>query len=245
MRVIKYRGQAYRGGFHDFAIDTGGVRVFPRLIAAEHRVDFARSRQGSGIPGLDLILGGGVERGSSTLLLGPAGSGKSLLSLQVIAASVARGEKAAFFVFDEELGLLIDRAQVMGFDLPAMQASGALLLEQVDAAELSPARFAHQVRHSVDAVGIRTVVIDSLNGYQAAMPDERDLILHIHEIAAVPEPAGHHDLPAGRAARAGRRHDGLGGRHLPGRYGDPAALFRGHGPGAPGHLGHQEARRRA
>jgi circadian clock protein KaiC len=182
LRVIKYRGQAYRGGFHDFAIETGGVRVFPRLVAAEHRVDFTRSRQGSGIPELDQILGGGVERGSSTLLIGPAGSGKSLIGLQFIAATVARGEKAALFAFDEELGLLLDRAKAMGIDLAAMQAAGGLLLEQVDAAELSPGEFAPRVRHSVNSAGIRTVVIDSLNGYQAAMPDERDLVLHVHEL---------------------------------------------------------------
>ena len=182
LRVIKYRGQAYRGGFHDFAIETGGVQVFPRLVAAEHRMDFTRAKQLSGITGLDQILGGGVERGSSTLLLGPAGSGKSLLCLQFIAATVARGEKAALFVFDEELGLLFERAKVMGIDLGAMQSSGGLLVEQVDAAELSPGEFAHRVRRSVDAEGIRTVVIDSLNGYQAAMPEERDLVLHVHEL---------------------------------------------------------------
>jgi circadian clock protein KaiC len=123
-----------------------------------------------------------VERGSSTLLIGPAGSGKSLIGLQFIAATVARGEKAALFAFDEELGLLLDRAKAMGIDLAAMRAAGGLLLEQVDAAELSPGEFAHRVRHGVDAAGISTVVIDSLNGYQAAMPDERDLVLHVHEL---------------------------------------------------------------
>jgi circadian clock protein KaiC len=182
LRVIKYRGQAYRGGFHDFAIETGGVQVFPRLIAAEHRMDFTRGAQLSGIAELDQILGGGVGRGSSTLLLGPSGAGKSLIALQFIAASVARGETAALFVFDEELGLLIERAKAMGIDLAAMRDSGALLLEQVDAAELSPGEFAHRVRRSVDAAGIRTVVVDSLNGYQASMPDERDLVLHVHEL---------------------------------------------------------------
>ena len=182
LRVIKYRGQAYRGGFHDFAIETGGVQVYPRLVAAEHRGGFARSRQGSGIAELDEILGGGLERGSSTLLLGPSGSGKTLLSLQFVSASVARGEKTAYYVFDEELGLLTERALAMGYDLAAMQASGGLLLKQVDAAELSPGEFAHWVRQGVDAAGIRTVVIDSLNGYQSAMPDERDLVLHVHEL---------------------------------------------------------------
>jgi circadian clock protein KaiC len=182
MRVIKYRGQAFRGGFHDFAIRTGGVQVFPRLVAAEHKRHFARTRQDSGNPELDKLLGGGIERGSSTLVIGPAGSGKSLLALQFISAAVARGERAALFAFDEELGLLFDRAAAMGIDLAAMQATGALLVEQVDAAELSPGEFANRVREGVASRGIGTVVIDSLNGYQAAMPAERDLILHLHEI---------------------------------------------------------------
>lgn len=182
LRVMKYRGQAFRGGFHDVAIATGGLRVFPRLVAAEHRRDFARTRQGSGLAELDAILGGGIERGASTLIIGPAGSGKSLLALQFAAAAIARGERAALYVFDEELGLLFDRAAAMGLDLAAMQAGGALLVEQVDAAELSPGEFAHRVRTGVAAQGIGTVVIDSVNGYQAAMPEERDLILHLHEL---------------------------------------------------------------
>ena len=182
LRVMKYRGQAFRGGFHDVAIVPGGLRVFPRLVAAEHRRDFARTRQGSGLAELDAILGGGIERGAGTLIIGPAGSGKSLLALQFAAAAVARGERAALYAFDEELGLLFDRAAAMGLDLAAMQAGGALLVEQVDAAELSPGEFAHRVREAVTANGIGTVVIDSVNGYQAAMPEERDLILHLHEL---------------------------------------------------------------
>jgi circadian clock protein KaiC len=182
MRVVKYRGQRFRGGYHDFSIETGGVQVYPRLIAGEHRTTYDRALLGSGIPELDRILGGGVERGSSTLLLGPAGAGKSLIALQFVAATVRRGDKAAIFVFDEELGLLFDRARAMGIDLVAMRDSGALAIEQVDAAELSPGQFAHRVRHRVDVGGIRTVLIDSLNGYQASMPDERDLVLHIHEL---------------------------------------------------------------
>ncbi|HYZ31032.1 MAG TPA: ATPase domain-containing protein [Crenalkalicoccus sp.] len=182
LRVVKYRGQAFRGGFHDFSIETGGVRVFPRLVAAEHRGGFVRERQGSGIAELDALLGGGVERGSSTLLIGPAGAGKSLLAIQFAVASIGRGEKAALFIFDEELGLLRDRAREMGIDLAAMEETGALLIEQVDAAELSPGEFAHRVRTAVDSRGIRVVVIDSLNGYNAAMPEERDVVLHLHEL---------------------------------------------------------------
>jgi circadian clock protein KaiC len=182
LRVSKYRGQSFRGGFHDFAIKSGGVQVFPRLVAAEHRTGFDRRRMTSDIAELDALLGGGVEQGSSTLVLGPSGTGKSTFTLQFVAAAVQRGEKAAIFVFDEELGLLFNRARAMGFDLERMRASGMLHIEQVDAAELSPGEFAHRVRERVTFAQAKTVVIDSLNGYQAAMPDENALILHIHEL---------------------------------------------------------------
>ena len=182
MRVLKYRGQKFRGGYHDFAIRTGGVVVFPRLVAAEHRGEGMRAPVTSGLPSLDTLLGGGVEQGSSTLVLGPAGTGKTIFGLQFVASAVARGERAAVFVFDEELGLLFRRARAIGFDLAAMQARGLLHIEQVDAAELSPGEFADRVRECVMRSGARTVVIDSLNGYQAAMPQENALILHIHEL---------------------------------------------------------------
>ncbi|HEY4249915.1 MAG TPA: ATPase domain-containing protein [Roseomonas sp.] len=182
VRISKYRGQAFRGGYHDFAIRTGGVAVFPRLVASEHRTRFARTQVTSGIAPLDALLGGGIEQGSSTLVLGPAGTGKSTFVLQFLAAAVRRGEKAALFVFDEELGLLFDRTLAMGFDLEGMRAAGTLHIEQVDAAELSPGEFAHRVRERVARSGARTVIIDSLNGYQAAMPEENALILHVHEL---------------------------------------------------------------
>ena len=182
LRVIKYRGQKFRGGYHDFAIETGGVKVFPRLVAAEHKTRFARTRLASGIAELDGLLKGGVERGSSTLILGPAGTGKSLLTLQFAVAAIKRGERAALFIFDEEIGLLFARAKEMGLDLEALRETGKLLIEQVDAAEKSPGEFAYRVRTCVDQHEIRTVVIDSLNGYQAAMPEEQGLILHIHEL---------------------------------------------------------------
>jgi circadian clock protein KaiC len=182
LRIQKYRGQAFRGGYHDFTIRTGGVEVFPRLVAAEHRKGFARTRMSSNIKELDALLGGGLEQGSSTLVLGPSGTGKSTFTLQFIMAAVARGEKAALFVFDEELGLLFDRTKAMGIDLELMRDQGNLLIEQVDAAELSPGEFAHRVRNRVGRLGVKTVVIDSLNGYQAAMPEENALILHVHEL---------------------------------------------------------------
>jgi circadian clock protein KaiC len=182
LRVVKYRAQGFRGGYHDFIIRAGGARVFPRLVAAEHRRDFGRGRVASGLPALDSLLGGGIEQGSSTLLLGPAGSGKTTLAWQFVAEAIRKGDKAAMFVFDEELGLLFDRAKLLGFDFAAMRASGNLHIAQVDAAEQSPGEFAHAVRVAARDPAVTTVVIDSLNGYQASMPQENALILHMHEL---------------------------------------------------------------
>ena len=182
IRVHKYRGQRYRGGYHDFTITTGGVNVFPRLIASEHRTKFVRKQLSTNIPEFDALLGGGIDIGSSTLVLGPAGTGKSLIVMTFVMAAVARGEKAALFIFDEELGLLFDRMKGLGLDLEAEYKKGNILLEQVDAAELSPGEFSHKVVKTVDTDRIKTVVIDSMNGYQAAMPEENSLILHLHEL---------------------------------------------------------------
>jgi circadian clock protein KaiC len=182
VRIIKYRGVKFRGGYHDVTITTGGLNVFPRLVASEFRTGTVRGQSSSGIAELDHLLGGGLEAGSGTLILGPAGTGKSLIALVFAMAAIARGEKAALFIFDEELGLLFSRVKGMGIDLEAMQRRGDLFIEQVDAAELSPGEFAHRVRQRVDRDQIKTVVIDSLNGYQAAMPEENSLILHIHEL---------------------------------------------------------------
>jgi len=182
LRVIKYRGQRYRGGYHDFVIATGGVRVYPRLVSSEHRSSFKRDTLKSASPELDALLGGGIERGSSTLVLGPAGTGKSLLTLSFAVAAVKRGEKAALFIFDEEIGLLFERAKGLGLDLQALVDEGGLTVEQVDAAELAPGQFAHRVRAAVEEDGVRTIIIDSLNGYQASMPQEKALVLHMHEL---------------------------------------------------------------
>ncbi len=182
VRVTKYRGRKFRGGFHDFSIKTGGLEVYPRLVSSEHRTQFDRTPIPSGIAELDQLLGGGLERGTACLVLGPAGTGKSLLGLQFAIAAIRRGEKAALFIFDEELGLLLERAKIFGFDLAALQQDGDLLIEQVDAAEMSPGEFTSRVRECVGRSGSRTVVIDSLNGYQASMPQEHYLLLHIHEL---------------------------------------------------------------
>jgi circadian clock protein KaiC len=182
LRVVKCRGQSFLNGYHDFNIVPGGIAVFPRLVAAEHRREFAGKIVSSGIARIDQLLGGGVAAGSSTLILGPAGTGKSLLTLHYLNAAVARGERVALFVFDEEMGLLLARAKELGIDLTAMRDKHALFIEQMDAAELTPGEFSHRVRTCVDREHIRTVVIDSLNGYQAAMPEEQFLILHLHEL---------------------------------------------------------------
>ncbi|MES5098081.1 ATPase domain-containing protein [Agrobacterium sp. BA1120] len=182
VRILKYRGQAYRGGYHDFVIRTGGVAVFPRLRAIEHKTSFKRDTLSSGIERLDGLLGGGVDRGSSTLLIGPAGTGKSIFGFQFIDAAIKHGEKAAVFVFDEELGLLFNRMKEMGIDLEKLREDGLLHIEQLDAAELSPGEFAQRVRERVATYDAKTVLIDSVNGYQAAMPEENALILHMHEL---------------------------------------------------------------
>jgi circadian clock protein KaiC len=182
LRVVKCRGQPFRSGYHDFIIATGGVKLFPRLVAAEHRKPFGGKLLRSGLAEFDKLLGGGIAAGSSTLILGPAGTGKSLVTLQFLAAAAARGERTALFVFDEEIGLLFARAKAMGIDLAALQADDKVIVEQMDAAELTPGEFAHRVRASVDRDDVSIVAIDSLNGYQAAMSEEQFITLHLHEL---------------------------------------------------------------
>ena len=182
MRVMKYRGRPFRGGYHDFMIRTGGLEIFPRLVSKEHVAKVCTAVFSSGISEFDALLGGGIETGSSTLMLGPAGSGKSLIGFQFIAAAIERGEKAALFAFDEELGLLFRRTKAMGIDLQAFHEQRNLIIEQIDAAELSPGEFTHRVRGVVKDTAVRTVILDSLNGYQQAMPEEQSLILHMHEL---------------------------------------------------------------
>jgi circadian clock protein KaiC len=182
LRVMKYRGQAFRGGYHDFTIKTGGVEVFPRLVSSEHRGKFAAEKVSSGIAELDALLGGGLENGSSALVLGPAGTGKSLMVFHFAKAAIQRGKKVAMFIFDEELGLLFRRSKAMGIDLEGLRAESKLIINQVDAAELSPGEFSHNVRMTVDSHKVSMVIIDSLNGYQTAMPEEQSLILHMHEL---------------------------------------------------------------
>jgi circadian clock protein KaiC len=182
LRVLKYRGKRYLAGYHDFTIASGGLNVFPRLVASSSRSPIERHQISTNLPAFDALLGGGLESGSSTLILGPAGTGKSLISVTFAVTAMERGERAAIFAFDEELGLLYDRMKGMGIDLAAYEKDGQLYIEQIDAAELSPGEFAHRVSGTVDERKIKTVIIDSLNGYQTAMPQENALILHMHEL---------------------------------------------------------------
>ena len=182
VRVVKMRGIRYRGGYHDFTIETGGLRIYPRLVAAEHHRSFVGEFTPSGDAELDKLLGGGLERGTNALFIGAAGVGKSSLALTFSIAAAERGEHAVFFAFDEGRGTLEARARTLGLPLEPALASGLIRFQQIDPAEMSPGEFAANVRKSVEEDNARIVVIDSLNGYLNAMPDERFLILQMHEL---------------------------------------------------------------
>lgn len=182
LRVIKLRGAAYRGGFHDFSIQKGGLVVHPRLVAAEHGESFPHGSIKSGVAELDSLLGGGPERGTSTLLLGPAGSGKSTIAVQYAVAAAERGDHATIFAFDESLRTLETRTEALGIKFREGRKAGQVSLRQIDPAELSPGEFVGLVRRSVEEDNARVVVIDSLNGYLNAMPDEKFLVNQLHEL---------------------------------------------------------------
>jgi circadian clock protein KaiC len=182
LRVVKMRGIAFRGGFHDFTIRKGGLDIYPRLVASEHHRPFEKGFVPSGNAELDLLLGGGLERGTNVLLLGAAGVGKSSLAITYALAAAERGEHSAFFAFDEGRGTFEARAQTLGLNLRPALESGLIRFQQVDPAELSPGEFAAIIRHSVEQDGARVVVIDSLTGYLNSMPDERFLVLQMHEL---------------------------------------------------------------
>ncbi len=182
LQVSKLRGRAFREGYHDFAIRRGGLEVFPRIVAAEHRVEITPHPVSSGIEALDALLGGGLTEGTSTLLVGASGTGKSSVAAQ-FATTVARaGRHAAVFLFDEAPAIFIERTCNLGMDVRPMVENGTLTLRQIDPAELSPGEFAQAVRNAVEQQDAKIVVIDSLNGYLNAMPSERFLMLHLHEM---------------------------------------------------------------
>jgi len=184
IEVTKLRGCAFREGYHDYIIRTGGMEVFPRLIAAEYRAQRRTNVAHSGIPELDALAGGGLDRGTSTLLVGPAGSGKTTIALRWACTAAEEGEKAAAFIFEETVSSLLHRTNGLGMDLPKYVASGRMTLEQVDPAEMSPGEFVASVRRAVEDDGVGTIIIDSLNGFLQSMPGEQFLALHLHELLA-------------------------------------------------------------
>lgn len=182
VRVIKMRGISFRGGFHDLTIRRGGLEIYPRLVAAEHHAEFQGEQITSGNQELDFLLGGGLERGTSALLIGAAGVGKSSMALSYAMAAAARGEHCVMFAFDEGRGTIEARARALGMELESAITEGLIRFQQIDPAEMSPGEFAFNVRKSVERDGARVVVIDSLNGYLNSMPDGRFLILQMHEL---------------------------------------------------------------
>jgi circadian clock protein KaiC len=182
LQLVKVRGLNFRDGYHDFNIKTGGIVVYPRLVAAdEQHAPLDASQVQSGVLALDDMLGGGLERGSSTLIMGPAGSGKSALATQYAIGAAIRGEKAAMFIFEESLASLYNRSQSLGMPLREHVDSGKITVRQVDPAQLQPGELAHLVRGQIQE-GVRVLVIDSLNGYLNAVPEEKFLLLHLHEL---------------------------------------------------------------
>ena len=182
--ITKYRGSDFRGGYHDYAIHRGGITVHPRRGAAEHRRTARRGRLVSGLPGLDQLLGGGLEQGTSTLIQGAAGTGKSTIAALFAARAAERGEHASLFVFDESVNTLVSRMSGLGIDLEGHVSSGRMRITPVDPAELSPGAFSDSLRRAVEADKSSIVVIDSLNGYLNSMPDEKFLIVQLHELLA-------------------------------------------------------------
>jgi circadian clock protein KaiC len=181
INVVKYRGVKFRGGWHDYTIMRGGITVYPRLVASESRVLTKHKQLSSGLAELDTLLGGGVEEGTSTLIAGPAGAGKSSLAAQFVHAATGRNISAAMFLFEESTSNLLNRADGLGMNLRASLETGQLTIQQIDPAELSPGAFAHSVCAAADS-GAKIIVIDSLNGYLNATPDERFLTTHLHEL---------------------------------------------------------------
>jgi circadian clock protein KaiC len=182
LRVVKMRGVRFQGGFHDFLIASGGLRVFPRLVAADSRQSKAHGAASTGIARLDELLGGGLDRGTSTLFMGPAGAGKSAIATSIALAAAQRGEHVVIYLFDEGLDTFCRRAAGLGCDVAEHLKSGRIVLTQVDPAEMSPGEFADHVRTAVEQGHASVIVIDSLNGYLNAMPEERYLVAQLHEL---------------------------------------------------------------
>ena len=184
LEVKKLRGSRFREGFHDYTIKRGGVEVYPRLVASEHFFSFLPTQLKSGLAALDALLGGGLDCGTSTLLLGPAGCGKSTIAVRYAVSAVQQGGRAALFAFDETLATLVIRGKGLGLDIKKHVDSGKLFLRQVDAAELSPGQLVNEIRQLVEKQDVKLLIIDSLNGFLNAMPGEKFLAMQLHELLA-------------------------------------------------------------
>lgn len=182
LRIQKYRGVGFRSGFHDYGIQLGGLVVYQRLVAAEARSNRAQVQISSGNDAFDELLGGGIEQGTSTIINGPSGTGKSTIAAQFAAAAVGQGLRAALFLFEESKNTLLNRMDQLGIDLRGHCRAGKVSITEVDPAELTPGELAHEVQGVVEGDGVGVVVIDSLNGYLNSSPDERFLITHLHEL---------------------------------------------------------------
>jgi circadian clock protein KaiC len=184
IRVQKIRGVKFREGNHDLLMETGGLVVFPRLVASEHHQPFKRETVSSGVSGIDALLGGGADRGTSSIFMGPAGTGKSTLAMCFAVAAAERGEHVRFYTFDETLATLVARAEQLGLRLSRHIENNRIKIQQIDPAEITPGELTYRIKHAVQHEGIRMVIIDSINGFMHAMPDQRHLTLHLHELLA-------------------------------------------------------------
>ena len=183
LSVVKLRGVKFRGGYHDYTIEMGGLAVYPRLVASGHdRVELSPVAVGTGLAELDALMGGGLVPGTSTLVMGPTGTGKTSTATHCLLAALERGDRAAMFMFDEGLRTFFARSTSLGMELRPYLGTGQLRVRQIEPSELSPGEFVHHVRHAVETEGARLVLIDSLNGYLHAMPNESYLILQMHEL---------------------------------------------------------------
>jgi len=238
LRIVKYRGVAAIEGFHDFVIRRGGLHVFPQLSPSESARPRSREPVASGMKELDQLLGGGLTWGTTTLFIGPAGSGKSTLCAQYAASDVTRAN-SAMFLFDERKSTFIPRCEAMGMKISERVADRTLTIEQIEPGEMSPGQFAHRVRSAVEQDGARVVVIDSLNGYLNAIPQVEAPLVRMHELLSFLNERGVATLIVvaqhGHAAR----------RQLSRGLGRPAAILRVAREGSAGVVGDEEAKRRA
>ena len=246
LRVVKYRGVQFRGGYHDYVIKKGGIEVFPRLVAAEHRQATTCAKLSSGITELDALLGGGIEEGTSTLIVGAAGTGKSTVAAQFAAAAADRGQHVAMFLFDESPQTLLSRCGGLDVNLASHVETGRITVQQIDPVELTPGEFINRIRVAVEERDAKIIVIDSLNGYLNAMPEERFLTIQLHELLMYLGQRSVATILIGA-------HQGLIGSQMntpvDASYLADAvilhALFRSQGRSPAGHFGDEEARQQA